>query len=104
MRFCASNYNLRQIRSVKRGLEVRFSRLLDGLAMADAAGCPLRSLGHRGAAIVKHRILEWGLIFCFGSALALLASWVVSRIFDRSSYHLKLSPTGNLRDALHPCM
>ena len=87
--------------SVTPGLEFRFSRLLDGLAVTEAAGCPLRSLGHRGAAIVKHRILEWGLIFCFGSALALLTSWVVSRFFDRSSYHLKLSPTGNLRHDLH---
>src|ERR1700722_13910545 len=87
--------------SVTPGLEFRFSRLLDGLAVTEAAGCTLRLLGHRGAAIVKHRILEWGLIFCFGSALALLTSWVVSRFFDRSSYHLKLSPTGNLRHDLH---
>ena len=50
---------------------------------------------------MKHRILEWGLFFCLGSALALLTSWVVSRFFDRSSYHLKLSPTGNLRHDLH---
>jgi hypothetical protein len=43
----------------------------------------------------------WGLIFCLGTALGLLTSWVVSRFFDRSSYHLKLSPTGNLRHDLH---
>jgi hypothetical protein len=50
---------------------------------------------------VKRRILEWGLIFCLGTALGLLTSWVVSRFFDRSSYHLKLSPTGNLWHDLH---
>jgi hypothetical protein len=71
------------------------------LAVTEAAGCLLRSLGHRGAAIVNRRILEWGMIFCLGTAPGLLTSWVVSRFFDRSSYHLKLSPTGNLRHDLH---
>jgi hypothetical protein len=51
--------------------------------------------------MAKRMILEWGLLLCLGTALALLTLWVVSRFFDRSSYHLKISTTGNLRHDLH---
>ena len=34
--------------------------------------------------MVKRMVLEWGLIRCLGTWLALLTSWVVSRFFDRS--------------------
>ncbi len=50
---------------------------------------------------MKRVILEWGLILCLGTSIALLTLWVVSRFFDRSSYHLRISTTGNLRHDLH---
>jgi hypothetical protein len=51
--------------------------------------------------MAKRMMLEWGLLLCLGSALALSTLWIVSSFFDRSSYHLKISTTGNLRHDLH---
>jgi hypothetical protein len=51
--------------------------------------------------MVKRMILEWGLILCLGTSVTLLTLWVVSRFYDRSSYHLRISTTGNLRHDLH---
>jgi hypothetical protein len=51
--------------------------------------------------MAKRMILEWGLLLCLGTALALLTLWVASGFFDRSSYHLRISTTGNLRHDLH---
>jgi hypothetical protein len=50
---------------------------------------------------VKRVILEWGLILSAGLALALATLWVVSRFFDRSSYHLRVSTSGSVQDDLH---
>jgi hypothetical protein len=51
--------------------------------------------------MVKRMMLEWGLILGFGASVAILTFWVVSRFFDRSSYHLRISATGNLRHDFH---
>jgi hypothetical protein len=51
--------------------------------------------------MMKRMILEWGLILCLGASLALMSFWVLSRFFDRSSYHFRISTTGNLRHDLH---
>ncbi len=51
--------------------------------------------------MAKRMILEWGLLLCLGTAFALLTLWIVYRFFDRSSYHLRISTTGNLRHDLH---
>jgi hypothetical protein len=51
--------------------------------------------------MVKRMILEWGLILCLVASVGLLTLWVVSRFFDQSSYHLRISTTGNLRHDLH---
>jgi hypothetical protein len=50
---------------------------------------------------MKRIILEWGLILSVGLALALATLWVVSRFVDRSSYHLRISTSGSVRDDLH---
>ena len=51
--------------------------------------------------MVKRMILEWGRILCLVTSVGLLTLWVVSRFFDQSSYHLRISTTGNLRHDLH---
>lgn len=50
---------------------------------------------------MKRTILEWGLILSIGMALGLSTLWVVSRFFDRSSYHLRISTSRSVGDDLH---
>ncbi|HEV3263763.1 MAG TPA: hypothetical protein VG013_43410 [Gemmataceae bacterium] len=50
---------------------------------------------------MKRIILEWGVILAVGSALALSTLWVVSRFFDRSSYHLRITTSKSVADDLH---
>jgi hypothetical protein len=52
-------------------------------------------------AIVKRVILEWGLILCLSSSVTLVTLWIITGFFDRSTYHLQISTTGNLRHDLH---
>jgi hypothetical protein len=50
---------------------------------------------------VKRVILEWGLLLSAGLALAIAMLWVVSRFFDRSSYHLRVATSRSVQDDLH---
>ena len=44
---------------------------------------------------MKRILLEWSLILSSGIAFSLFTLWLVSSFFDRSSYHLKVSTSGN---------
>jgi hypothetical protein len=50
---------------------------------------------------MKRIVLEWSLILSAGMALALSTLWVVSKFFDRSSYHLRISTSRSVGDDLH---
>ena len=50
---------------------------------------------------MKRIILEWSLILSVGITLALTALWAVSRFFDRSSYHFRISTPQTVEGALH---
>ncbi len=50
---------------------------------------------------MKRIVIEWSLIFSVGMSLALSSLWVVTRFFDRSSYHLRVVTARSVGDHLH---
>jgi hypothetical protein len=50
---------------------------------------------------MKRIILEWGLMLWVGMALALSTLWVISRFFDRSTYHLRFAIPESVADDIH---
>src|SRR5262245_15004631 len=50
---------------------------------------------------MKRMLLEWGMFFSVGLALALTALWVNSHSVDRSTHHIKISTSKGVQNDLH---
>ncbi len=51
--------------------------------------------------MMKRIILEWGMVFLVGTALAIVGIWAGSRFLDRSTYHLRIATSRSVQDDLH---